>query len=80
MSQKERILDILRRGIISNHELRRLNPPIYQYPTRIKELRDQGYQIITRQDKSNKKTFWYELIEEINWSGNGIQQDLSIAG
>lgn len=64
MTQKERILSLLDSGrAVSNHELRNMSPPIYQYPVRIKELREAGYDIRTERDLNNPKTFYYRLIK-----------------
>jgi hypothetical protein len=60
MSQKDRILQLLQeKGRVSNYELHDLRPSIYQYPTRIWELKHEGHQIETEHDKEDPKKWWY---------------------
>ena len=47
----------------SNHELRQLQPPIYQYPVRIKELRESGMDIRGYDHPTEKKTYLYTFYE-----------------
>lgn len=66
MSQKETLLNLFqRKSIWTNHELRDLQPPMYQYPVRIKEinddLRSQGMEIVGYFHETDKKTYFYEL-------------------
>ena len=63
MSQQDRILDLLKlNGRLCNYDLRALQPPIFQYPVRIKELIDQGQPIIAYRDKTDKRKYWYQYV------------------
>ena len=65
MSQKTRLLEVLRvRGTVSNVELHEMQPPIFQIPTRLFELKKQGYQIVTKKDEKDRRVFWYSLRQE----------------
>ena len=64
MSQQARLLNILKeRREISNFELHDLKPPIFQIPTRIFELREQGYPIIGFHDEHDRRRYWYKYVE-----------------
>ena len=76
-TQKDRILGILRGcSAISNYELRALDPPIFQYPVRIKELRDEGHNIVTRHDEKDSRRWWYSLVREVIEEPAVIREDL----
>lgn len=63
-TQKERLFELFQRaGTLSNYELRAMQPPMFQYPVRIKELRDEGktagFTITTERDKNDRRKFLY---------------------
>jgi len=59
-TQRERIkgLFIIKHSW-TNHELRDLKPPVYQFPVRIKELKEEGMDIRGAFDVNDKKTYLY---------------------
>jgi len=62
MTQHQRLLEMFSRKITwSNFELRKMEPPMYQYPTRIFELKAKGYNIVTTSDSNNHKKFYYTM-------------------
>ena len=64
-TQKERLLEILLRGTVSNFELRNLQPAIFQIGTRLFELKQEGYDIVTRRDENDRRKFYYSLRQEM---------------
>jgi len=64
MTQKERILGILKTNrMVSNYDLRTLQPPCFQYPVRIHELIEEGHPIIGFRDKKERSKYWYQYVE-----------------
>ena len=61
-TQKQRLLEILERGPISNYELRSLQPPVFQYPVRLMELKEEGHPIIGYHDETDRRKYWYRLV------------------
>lgn len=59
----------MEKGMVSNYELRSMQPPMFQYPVRIKELIDDGEPIIGYHDEGDRRKYWYK------YCGN-IQKDL----
>lgn len=64
MSQKQRLLEIIKtRGQVSNFELHDLRPAIYQIPTRIFELIEDGHPIIGFYDEHDRRKYWYRYVQ-----------------
>jgi len=64
MTQKERILSILTSNKeVSNFELHDLKPPIFQIPTRIFELIQEGHPIIGYHDALDRRKYWYKYVK-----------------
>ena len=66
MTQKNRLLELFRmQKTLSNYELRSLQPPIFQYPVRIKELIEEGHPIFGHHDISDRRKYLYTYQDEI---------------
>lgn len=84
MTQQERLINLFyERKTLTNYELRALQPPIFQYPVRIKELRELGYDIRGEFSTEDKKKYVYtfygafdSLPREVAWHGSGNQLNL----
>lgn len=60
MTQKERMLALLNRRMSwTNYELRAMDPPMFQYPVRIFELREDGHRIVTERDENDRRKVTY---------------------
>ena len=61
-SQKDRLLEMFyQHTTLSNYELRAMQPPMFQYPVRILELRRGGHNIVTTQDPTDRRRVFYTL-------------------
>jgi len=83
MTQQERLINLFyERKTLTNYELRALQPPIFQYPVRIKELRDLGYDIRGEFSTEDKKKYVYTFVSGpdrrgVMWTGSAVQLDLA---
>lgn len=61
-TQKETLLELFhRKHTWSNFELRSLQPPMFQYPVRIKELIEEGHDIRGTHHPTDKRIYLYTL-------------------
>ena len=64
MTQKDRILEVLKANKeVSNFELHDMKPAIFQIPTRIFELIEEGHPIIGYHDENDRRKYWYKYCE-----------------
>lgn len=81
MTQKERLLDLFRQnGTLSNYQLRSMQPPMFQFPTRIFEMIRAGYVIQTRFDDKDRKKYYYTLVSEPSAPARPPQPPLDLFG
>ncbi len=61
LSQKNRILAqmITNGGTLSSYDIDQMQPRIKRYSARIEELRKEGYEIVTSQDKIDRAKFYF---------------------
>jgi hypothetical protein len=65
-TQKEILLSMFRsKKTLSNYELRAMNPPMFQFPVRIMELKAEGYNIVGHKDPNEPKKYYYTLYEAV---------------
>jgi len=62
MSQKDRILELLKKRPVYNYELFRLDPPILRGSERVRELKKDGYNIRSR--KTERRGVWEYRLEK----------------
>jgi hypothetical protein len=67
MTQHDRLIKMFReKQTWSNYELRSIQPPMFQYPTRIHELKLKGWSIVSHKDPDDNKKHYYTLTEYHN--------------